>query len=253
MTDKVYELKKALKEFAMVGIQEDLILFDDLTVYNEITGEEEQFKNIEAIVEKYPDMVIELFDSYEGGRGQKSKGKKSPQKLVDGTKKQRGGTGKSLPTATFNNQGRYVDTQKTLKAFQKKHKNENREYGLAINEQGFVTNYTRGQKHSVRIDTSSAGKNFTTIHNHPSGSLFSVQDTRAFTARKNEKSMYITTNAKNSRLYGVTKGNNFNYKDFSKAYKQAVKGLLPQNVYNRRALKFLRNNQEKYGYTFTQS
>lgn len=26
MTDKVYELKKALKEFAMVGIQEDLIL-----------------------------------------------------------------------------------------------------------------------------------------------------------------------------------------------------------------------------------
>lgn len=41
MTDKVYELKKALKEFAMVGIQEDLILFDDLTVYNEITGEEE--------------------------------------------------------------------------------------------------------------------------------------------------------------------------------------------------------------------
>lgn len=189
MIDKVYELKKALKEFAMVGIQEDLILFDDLTVYNEITGEEEQFKSIEAIVEKYPDMVIELFDSYEGGRGQKSKGKKSPQKLVDGTKKQRGG----------------------------------------------------------------AGKNFTTIHNHPSGSLFSVQDTRAFTARKNEKSMYITTNAKNSRLYGVTKGNNFNYKDFSKAYKQAVKGLLPQNVYNRRALKFLRNNQEKYGYTFTQS
>lgn len=227
MTDKVYELKKALKEFAMVGIQEDLILFDDLTVYNEITGEEEQFKSIEAIVEKYPDMVIELFDSYEGGRGQKSKGKKSPQKLVDGTKKQRGGAGKSLPTATFNNQGRYVDTQKTLKAFQKKHKNENREYGLAINEQGFVTNYTRGQKSSVRIDTSSAGKNFTT--------------------------MYITTNAKNSRLYGVTKGNNFNYKDFSKAYKQAVKGLLPQNVYNRRALKFLRNNQEKYGYTFTQS
>lgn len=118
MTDKVYELKKALKEFAMVGIQEDLILFDDLTVYNEITGEEEQFKSIEAIVEKYPDMVIELFDSYEGGRGQKSKGKKSPQKLVDGTKKQRGGAGKSLPTATFNNQGRYVDTQKTLKAFQ---------------------------------------------------------------------------------------------------------------------------------------
>lgn len=41
MTDKVYKLKKALKEFAMVGIQEDLILFDDLTVYNEITGEEE--------------------------------------------------------------------------------------------------------------------------------------------------------------------------------------------------------------------
>ena len=73
MTDKVYELKKALKEFAMVGIQEDLILFDGLTVYNEITGEEEQFKSIEAIVEKYPDMVIELFDSYEGGRGQKSK------------------------------------------------------------------------------------------------------------------------------------------------------------------------------------
>ena len=32
MTDKVYELKKALKEFATVGIQEDLILFDDLTV-----------------------------------------------------------------------------------------------------------------------------------------------------------------------------------------------------------------------------
>lgn len=73
MTDKVYELKKALKEFAMVGIQEDLILFDDLTVYNEITGEEEQFKSIEAIVEKYPDMVIELFDSYKAEEGRKAK------------------------------------------------------------------------------------------------------------------------------------------------------------------------------------
>lgn len=37
MIDKVYEIKKALKEFAMIGIQEDMILFDDLTVYNEIT------------------------------------------------------------------------------------------------------------------------------------------------------------------------------------------------------------------------
>lgn len=81
MTDKVYELKKALKEFAMVGIQEDLILFDDLTVYNEITGEEEQFKRIEAIFEKYPDMVIELFDSYEGGRGQKKQRKEITTKI----------------------------------------------------------------------------------------------------------------------------------------------------------------------------
>lgn len=82
MIDKVYEIKKALKEFTMVGIHEDMILFDDLTVYNEITGQEEQFKSVEEIVERYPDMIIEVFEVKEGGRGQKSKGKKEKTKTA---------------------------------------------------------------------------------------------------------------------------------------------------------------------------
>ena len=216
MTDKVYELKKALKEFTMVGIQEDMILFDDLTVYNEITGEEEQFKSVEEIVERYPDMIIEVFEVKEGGRGQKSKGKKGKDKnggagggVTDGGKGRRGKS-TPLPTASFNNQGRFVDTQKTLKAFQKKHQHSDKEHGLAINEQGFVTSYSRGNKRSVAIASRGAGKNHTTIHNHPNNSMFSGTDMKSFTASRHEKSMYITTNTKTPRMYGVTKGNNFN-------------------------------------------
>lgn len=259
MIDKVYEIKKALKEFTMVGIHEDMILFDDLTVYNEITGEEEQFKSVEEIVERYPDMIIEVFEVKEGGRGQKSKGKKGKDKnggagggVTDGGKGRRGKS-TPLPTASFNNQGRFVDTQKTLKAFQKKHQHSDKEHGLAINEQGFVTSYSRGNKRSVAIDSRGAGKNHTTIHNHPNNSMFSGTDMKSFTASRHEKSMYITTNTKTPRMYGVTKGKNFNGKGFVKGYEKAVKGSHTLNTYNKRARKFLRDNQEKFGYTYTQS
>lgn len=261
MIDKVYEIKKALKEFTMVGIHEDMILFDDLTVYNEITGEEEQFKSVEEIVERYPDMIIEVFEVKEGGRGQKSKGKKGKNKnggsgsdsIVIGERRGRKGKSTPLATASFNNQGRFVDTQKTLKEFQKRHQHSDKEHGLAINEQGFVTSYSRGNSGSVAISSKGAGKNHTTIHNHPNNSLFSNTDMKSFTASRNEKSMYITTNTKTPRMYGVTKGKNFNGKGFVKGYEKAVKGSHTLNTYNKRARKFLRDNQEKFGYTYTQS
>lgn len=76
---------------------------------------------------------------------------------------------------------------------------------------------------------------------------------KSFTASRHEKSMYITTNTKTPRMYGVTKGNNFNGKGFVKGYDKAVKGSPNLNTYNKRARKFLRDNQEKFGYTYTQS
>ena len=119
-----------------------------------------------------------------------------------------GGSGDSpskyLYPAEFNRQGRFSNVETAVQMFTDKYAAANREYGISIDEQGFVHRHVQGQAHSVSI--SPAGKNHTIVHNHPSGGAFSGQDMLSFSMTKNIKTLHAVGTKHD---YKITKGNRF--------------------------------------------
>ncbi len=142
--------------------------------------------------------------------------------------------------AEFNDGEKAQSLTKTLDKFRAKYANADHEYGITVDEQGFVHKYHEGGSTSVAI---SGTKGQTIIHNHPSGGNFSDSDL-LHTAQGPEKGI-IASGSKGDYIF--EKGAHFKAKQFARAIKRArPKG----KDYDDATHRWLTANAEKYGYKY---
>ena len=256
---KIFE--KTLKNNNALRINDDLLLFNDLELYNLKTNESILFENFDSLYEykidgdKFSniiDMIKEFRVSYEGGRGAGS----SNQKMGGGftSADQRGRKGEDYGKIKFpaelnaRSGGRYKSYDKTLRTFEKMYKDADIEYGVTIDAQGFVHRHIRGGSTSVPI---SGNKGEMVVHNHPSGGNFSKQDlvSIASTSEKGIVAVGSNTKSKSRMRYTLTKTNKFNAKEFIKGVNKAQ--WPTQYSYDKGADWWLRRNAKKYGYKYS--
>jgi hypothetical protein len=248
------ELKKfemALKNNNAIMISDDILLFNDLELYNLKNDTSIYFKDYEKMYDyelsgkTIKNIVLETKEftiNLAGGRGAGS----SNNGMGGGFTSARGGRrgyGKMLYPAQMNalTGGRYKSYEKTLQTFVNKYKKADREYGLTVDEQGYTHRYARGGKSSVSI---SGGKGEMIVHNHPSGGNFSKQDLVSVASGK-EKGIV----AVGKRNYTFKKKNSFKAKEFIKAVNKAK---WPKKYsYDKGSDWWLRKNAKQYGYTYT--
>lgn len=205
-----------------------------------------QFSNGETISDRLDKIEFEWV--YNGGRGSSGN-----SEMGGGfTSANTGNDEKtiSLHPAEFNNQGRFSTPEAVFEHFENKYGNRDREYGLSVDDAGFVYRHVQGGRSSVAI--SAHGKNHTIIHNHPSGSNFSHADLSSFARDKNAKGI-IATGTKGGKLnrYHIVKTNKFDGAKFERAMKKAK---WPKNLsYDEGASWWLNKNAKKLGFKFTET
>ena len=129
-----------------------------------------------------------------------------------------------------------------MKHFVSKYSNEDHEFGVAVDELGYVHSHIEGGKSSVAI---SGKKGQTILHNHPSGGNFSDSDLLSV-SMGNEKG--IVAVGKNGN-YSFSKNSNFKANEFAKAVKSAK--WPTKYDYDKGADWWLKKNAKKYGYTYS--
>lgn len=150
--------------------------------------------------------------------------------------------------------GNEASFEKTLETFRNMHVNDNYESGIAVDRNGFVTQYIHGTAGSVAI---SGGVGEHVIHNHPAAGwpIFSGNDlvstalegSTGITASSTSAGRSANT-AQYAGDYIFTKGQHFNANAFIKAVKGAY---LKGKDYNDAVDKWLKAHAKKFGYTYT--
>ncbi len=252
------ELKKfeeLLKNNNAIKLTDDYILFSDLELYS--------FKDDRGVkFKRYDDLYNQLIDGryikdiilgtneflleYDGGRGQTSSTGKMGGGFNHADGRGRKAFGKVKYPAEFNPGSRLNSYEDALRKFETKYANADIEYGIAVDEQGYVHRHMQGGSTSVHI---SGNKGEMVIHNHPSGGNFSDKDLVS-TASDNSAGIVATSsNTKVKSRYTFRKNKNFNSKEFIKAVKKAQ---WPSNLsYDRGADWWLKRNQSNFGYTYS--
>lgn len=130
----------------------------------------------------------------------------------------------------------------TLRMFANKYKNADHEYGVAVDDDGFVHKHVEGRSTSVSMV---AKRGEMMLHNHPNGGNFS--DTYLITTATHDIKGVVAVGSK--KTYSFVKGQHFKAKEFAKAVKKAK---WPKNLgYNEGADWWLRRNAKEYGYKYT--
>ena len=220
--------RKLLKQRNGVEVREDLFVFNDFEVYDAATEESRKYVTFDEMWDAEEEVRTAVDDekdgftvTLDGGRGAGS----SSGEMGGGFSNSAGGKGrgveKMLYPASFNainsTSKSYDDT---LKNFANKYKNADHEYGVAVDDDGFV-------------------------HNHPGGGNFSDLDL-INTAKEASKGIVAVGSKK---TYSFVKTNKFKAKEFIKAVKKAK---WPKNLgYNEGADWWLRRNAKEYGYKYT--
>lgn len=237
-------LQKVFKAKEYIEL-EDKILYSDLELYNTKTEEEKYYNSIDELLEDkelYKELSQITFEFiYTGGRGGRYLG------AMGGGFTSYGGriaNTKYLFPAEFNVKTARASQEKTLKRFIKKYGNSDREYGITVDEQGFVHQHARGGKGNVYIYAT--GKNQMIAHNHPGGGNFSKADLLVAASDKNSSGIIATSS---KRTYSMRKTEKFNAKEFSKGVSRAKWPV--KYDYDKGASWWLRRNQKKYGYKFS--
>lgn len=235
-----------------IRITEELIIYNDLELYNYKTEEAKCYTSLEELLVENPEVkaIIEeaedFFFDWNGGRGASSSGG-----MGGGFSHAGGGSGGGRDEKLYNAElnldnrgGSSVDH--VIDKFKDKYGSADREYGAMVTEQGYVVQHMKGGAHSVGFyDTE---KNGTFIHNHPSGSNFSDTDLHSFANSQLKSVVATSSNATTKGTYQITKNKNFKAKAFDKAVSKAQ---WPKDMdYNTGASWWLKKNQKTYGYTF---
>lgn len=239
-----------------IKISKELVIYNDYELYNYRTEKEKHYNSIEELVNDNPDVkkIIEeaeaFYYDWSGGRGSSSSNASMGGgfgSAKDGFGKDGEGDKRLFPAELNIDNKKGTSVEHVLDKFQKKYGDADREYGISVDENGYVTQHIQGGKHSVSIQ---GGKGETIIHNHPSGSNFSDADLHSF-AQSNIKSIVATSSNDTTKgTYQITKTDKFNAKAFDKAINKA-KWDTNKYGYNDGADWWLKKNQKKYGYTYT--
>lgn len=128
-----------------------------------------------------------------------------------------------------------------IKYFSDLYTNADHEYGMAIDEQGYVHSYVEGAKHSVGIW---GDKGQFVLHNHPSGGAFSDSDMIS-TARSRESGIAAIT--RTGDYYFRKNGGHFRAAQFERAVRRAN---LQGTDYDDAVRRWLTAHQKTYGYRF---
>lgn len=241
---------KLLKGNNGIKISDEYNVFNDFELYNFKTNESKKYKSLQELVDDNPDVkkIIEEAEAFyldwSGGRGASS------ANMGGGfSNAQDGGNAKSerLFPAELNFDTKRNSVQNVLGRFQNKYGDANREYAIAVDEDGFVKQHIKGGKHSVGI---SGDKGDTIIHNHPSGSNFSQADLSNFANTKIQSIVATSSNNTTKGDYQITKTNHFKPKEFIKAMNNA-KWDTNKYGYNDGADWWLKKNAKKFGYKYT--
>lgn len=249
------EFEALLENNTGIRLNEEYVLFNDLELYSFVTEKKVKFKSFDdvykhVIVDNSESLTIgdiiekteEFEQEFDGGRGSGS----SNSEMGGGFNHANGPRGKDLDEvkypAEFNINTKFKTYDQALKLFRKKYKDADTEYGITVDEQGFVHQHIKGGKTSVGI---SGNKGEMVIHNHPSGGNFSDTDliSTALTSAKG----VVATGSKGT--YTFTKTHKFKAKEFVKAIKKAK---WPTHMsYDEGADWWLRKNAKAYGYTYS--
>ena len=247
------EIKKFLKLLHnnnAIRLNEEYILFNDLELYSFKTMQETHFKSIEEFLNyEFQDSTMkafiirteEFYNKYDGGRGSTSSA------MGGGFNHARSGGGKDdlrnmKYPAEFNVGGKNRSYEKTLALFKQKYGNADHEYGVTVDDMGFVHKHIEGGATSVSI---SGNKGQMILHNHPGGGNFSDSDLISV-ASTNERGI-VAVGA--NKTYTFKKTKRFNSKGFIKAVKNA-KWPAKYN-YDKGADWWLKRNAKNYGYTYS--
>lgn len=226
------------------------MVFNDLEMFNlntRISVEYDSFEDLythnlgDETVGEYVDKTDELYFQFLGGRGASSD-------------RMGGGFGHATSygpddsrerfPSELNVGGRYQDYNGTLSEFSRRYSTQDHEFGITVDDQGFVTQHIEGGRSQVRVN---ALANQMIIHNHPSGSNFS--DTDLISADSSKSSGVVAVGRDNT--YTFRKGKDFNAKGFIKAVGNAK---WPARLdYNAGSDWWLKRNAKKYGYTYSVS
>ena len=251
--------EKTLQNNNALRINEDLLLFNDLEMYNLSTDESIYFESLEKLYEyklddlSFKDFILnkkEFTVRIDGGRGSGSSNTKMGGGFnhADRRRGKGGEYGNIEFPARLNVAGqRYKSYDKTLSQFEKMYKNADIEYGATVDEQGFAQRLIKGGSTSVPI---SGGKGEMIIHNHPSGGNFSDSDLITVASGREKGIVATGSNVRKNRMrYTFTKTNKFKSKEFIKAVKKAQ---WPSNMnYDKGADWWLRKNAKTYGYKYS--
>ena len=253
---KVQEFKQGLATLNYVLFDDDtLLLFNDLELYDRNTETSVKFNSFDELL-TYKHNGLTMAERIEakkdfriyinGGRGTGS-GKSTS--LFGGQEGNATGRDNSTPDlpARMNRMynGNQMSAAHTLETFRNEHATSKTEHLIAHDDDGFVSVYTHGGKSSVGFTPDQVeGKHV--IHNHPNGSNFSKADLDNLAAT-GQKSIAATSK---SVTYKVEKNKNFDAKGFAKSLNNAK---TTQTDYNKAVGDFLKRNQKKYGYTYTET
>lgn len=130
-----------------------------------------------------------------------------------------------------------------IKYFSDLYTNANHEYGMAIDEQGYVHNYIEGGKSAVAIF---GKKGHLIVHNHPGDAWGAFSDSDLIVAARGKESGIVAIGPRGD-YYFRKKGGHFKGAQFERAVKHAQ---LRGTDYDDAARRWLRANQKKYGYIF---
>lgn len=242
--------ERILKNKNALNINDEYILFRDLELYSFITETSVYFKDYEDLYKhKIEDVsikeIIEAKESFDflldGGRGSSS-GSMGGGFNHAGRERGKKAIFEQMYSAEFNVGGKNRSYEKVLEHFKNKYANADREYGVEVDDNGFVHQHVQGTSSSVSIG---ASKGNTIIHNHPSGGNFSDTDLIS-TASDSSKGIVAVGNKKS---YSFSKTNKFKSKEFIKAVKKAK--WPTRYDYDKGADWWLKKNAKEYGYIYS--
>ena len=249
---KVAQFNELLKANNAIKLNEDYIVFNDYELYCFKTEKGKKYKTVEELVEdnEFVKEIIENTDEFVlengGGRGSSSSSNSGKKMGFGNAKGRKGNIREVLLNAELNlNVAEGNSVKAVLDRFKQKYGNADREYAIAVDENGYTYQHIKGGKHSVGIE---GDKGQTVIHNHPNGSNFSMADLDNVATTK-AKGVVAMSSAKGvNSVYTFQKNDNFKAKAFIKALHKA--NWDESKGYNKGADEWLKKNQKAYGYKY---
>ena len=251
---EIVKFKEILKNNNALFLDDEWTIFNDYELYNgekditienntleELLEREIDGKTIKELIEEKEEFTFKLG----GGRGAISRairGKMGFRSALGRTSKSE----KLLPAELNLDTKKGNSVSNVLKRFQDKYGTANREYAIAVDENGYAYQHLKGGKHSVGI---TGDKGQIIIHNHPSGSAFSRADLENVASTQAKGVIATSSNKTTKGTYTFTKNENFKSKEFIKALGKAE--WESSKGYNKGVTEWLRKNQKTYGYKFS--